>query len=274
MDVLSLAGRTAVITGAGNGIGAATARTFAAAGAQLALLDRDAAGVTRTAEEIALSGGEALSFVADVTDAFAVERLFDRVAEEWGRFDILVNNAGIVRDAVLEDVTDEDWDATLDVNLRGAMRGHRAALPHMLRSRLRPHPLRLLARGPHGELRTDRLCREQGRHHRDDPGVGARARAQGHHGQRGRPGLHRHGHGEGHPRQGGGAGPGPHPRRADWDGRRRSRTCTCSSPPTSRPSSTARWWASTAACCSRPRVLPRAGALWYHRDSAAAALAR
>jgi 3-oxoacyl-[acyl-carrier protein] reductase len=123
----------AVITGAGNGIGAAAARLFAKAGAHVALVDRDAAGVTRTAEEIGLSGGEALAFTADVTDAFAIERLLDRVAEEWGRIDVVVNNAGIVRDATLEDVTDEDWDTTLDVNLKGAMIVTRAAVPHMLK---------------------------------------------------------------------------------------------------------------------------------------------
>jgi 3-oxoacyl-[acyl-carrier protein] reductase len=134
VDALSLKGRTAVVTGAGNGIGAATARTFAQAGAHVALLDRDAAGVTRTAEEIGLAGGEALAFTADVTDAFAIERLLDRVAEEWGRVDVVVNNAGIVRDATLEDVTDEDWEATLDVNLRGAMVVARAAVPHMLKA--------------------------------------------------------------------------------------------------------------------------------------------
>ena len=63
----------------------------------VALLDLDAAGVTQTAEQIGLSGGEALPFTTDITDAFAVERTFDRVAEEWGRFDVLVNNAGALR---------------------------------------------------------------------------------------------------------------------------------------------------------------------------------
>ncbi|HEY7516640.1 MAG TPA: SDR family NAD(P)-dependent oxidoreductase, partial [Vicinamibacteria bacterium] len=69
-DPLSLAGRVAVVTGAGRGIGAATARLFAEAGAQVALLDLNGAGVTHTAEEIALAGGEALSFETDITDAF------------------------------------------------------------------------------------------------------------------------------------------------------------------------------------------------------------
>ncbi len=128
---MSLEGRVAVVTGAGRGIGAATARLFAQAGAQIALLDCNSAWVTRTAEEIGLAGGEALSFAADITDAFAVERVLDRVVDEWERLDVLVNNAAIVKDAPLEDVTDEDWQETLDVNLRGAMVCTRAAVPHM-----------------------------------------------------------------------------------------------------------------------------------------------
>jgi 3-oxoacyl-[acyl-carrier protein] reductase len=132
-DVLSLTGRVAVVTGAGRGIGAATARLLAQAGAHVALVDRDAAGVTQTAEQIGVAGGEALPFTNDVTDAFAVERTFDRVAEEWGRLDVLVNNAGTLREASLEDLTDDDFRDTLDVNLRAAMVCARAAVPHMLR---------------------------------------------------------------------------------------------------------------------------------------------
>jgi 3-oxoacyl-[acyl-carrier protein] reductase len=130
-DPLSLAGRVAVVTGAGRGIGAATARLFAEAGAQVALLDCNGAGVTHTAEEIALAGGEALSFETDITDAFAVERVLDRVVDEWEKLEILVNNAAIVKDAPLEDVTDEEWQETLDVNLRGTMVCTRAAVAHM-----------------------------------------------------------------------------------------------------------------------------------------------
>lgn len=121
-----------IITGAGRGIGAATAKALANAGAQVALLDQDGAGATRTAEVIGLAGGEALGFTVDVTDGFAIERIFDRVVEEWGRLDVLINNAGLVRDSRLEDVTDEDWDLTMDVNLKGAMVCTRAAIPHLL----------------------------------------------------------------------------------------------------------------------------------------------
>jgi 3-oxoacyl-[acyl-carrier protein] reductase len=132
MDALSLTGRVAIVTGAGRGIGAATAKLLARAGAHVALLDLDGAGATRTAEAIGLGGKEALPFEVDVTDGFAIERTFDRVVEEWGRLDVLVNNAGLVRDSRLEEVTDKDWDLTMDVNLKGAMVCARAAVPHML----------------------------------------------------------------------------------------------------------------------------------------------
>jgi 3-oxoacyl-[acyl-carrier protein] reductase len=131
-NVLSLEGRVAVVTGAGRGIGEATAQRFARAGAHVALLDRDAAGVTRTAEAIGLEGGEALPFTNDITDSFAVERTLDRVIEEWGRLDVLVNNAGALSEAPLDDLTDEDLEESLDINLRGALVCTRAAVPHML----------------------------------------------------------------------------------------------------------------------------------------------
>ena len=134
-NVLSLAGRVAVVTGAGRGIGAATARALARAGACVALVDRDPVGVTQTAEQIGVLGGEALPFTTDITDAFAVERTFDRVAEEWDRLDVLVNNAGALREAPLEDLSDEDLQEVLDVNLRGVMVCARAAVPHMARAR-------------------------------------------------------------------------------------------------------------------------------------------
>ena len=125
-DPLSLRGRVALVTGAARGIGAATARSFAASGARVALLDRDGGGLQKVTDE---TGG--VPYPADVTDAAAVGRAVDDVVARWGRLDILVNNAGIVRDAALADVTEAEWSATLDVNLRGTMVCARAAVPHM-----------------------------------------------------------------------------------------------------------------------------------------------
>ena len=131
LDVLSLEGRVALVTGAARGIGAATALALAEAGARVALVDRDGEGIERTADAIGRAGSDALAIPADVTDAPAMERAVDTVVAEWGRLDVLVNNAGIVRDATLGKVSDDDWAATLDVNLRGTMIGTRAALRPM-----------------------------------------------------------------------------------------------------------------------------------------------
>jgi 3-oxoacyl-[acyl-carrier protein] reductase len=97
----------------------------------VALVERDGASGEATADEIGRAGGEALAIPADVTDAVAIGRAVEAVVAEWGRLDVLVNNAGIVRDATLGKVTDEDWAATLDVNLRGTMVCTRAALVPM-----------------------------------------------------------------------------------------------------------------------------------------------
>jgi 3-oxoacyl-[acyl-carrier protein] reductase len=125
-DLLSLRGRVALVTGAARGIGAATARAFAAHGARLALLDREPEALRQVAAE---TGG--VPYPADVTDAAAVGRAVDDAVARWGRVDILVNNAGILRDAALADVTEADWSATLDVNLRGPVVCARAVVPHM-----------------------------------------------------------------------------------------------------------------------------------------------
>ena len=128
---IDLSGRVALVTGAARGIGAATAVALAEAGARVALVDRDATGLEATADAVGRAGSDALGIAADVTDAPAIERAVDTIVSEWGRLDVLVNNAGIVRDATLAKVTDEDWTATLDVNLRGAMVAARAAVRPM-----------------------------------------------------------------------------------------------------------------------------------------------
>lgn len=132
-DQPRLDGRTALVTGAARGIGAATARALAAAGARVGLLDRDAAGLEDLASALPkASEGEHRALPTDVTEAAAVERAVGGLGRDWGRLDVLVNNAGVVRDARLPKVTDEDWQLTQDVNLRGAFLCARAAVPFML----------------------------------------------------------------------------------------------------------------------------------------------
>src|SRR5882724_198796 len=109
----SLDGRIALITGAARGIGAATARRFAAAGAKLVLADLDGPGVEKLASELGGAGVQ-----ADVTRAADVARMVDEPYRRWGRLDILFNNAGVIRVQPLLDVTEGEWDRVLTVNLK------------------------------------------------------------------------------------------------------------------------------------------------------------
>jgi 3-oxoacyl-[acyl-carrier protein] reductase len=127
----SLQGRVSLVTGAAGGIGSATVRALSEAGARVVALDVDGAALEPLVEEVSAGGGEAVAWTADVTDAGAVGRAVEEAVRRWGRIDVLVNNAGIVRDARLENVSDEDWQKTLDVNLRGAMVCARAVIPHL-----------------------------------------------------------------------------------------------------------------------------------------------
>ena len=128
------AGRTVVVTGAGNGIGAACARLFAASGANVALWDRDDAAALALAGELDPGGRSARAFHCDVARGADVASALTSTLEAFGRIDILINNAGIFRAAEFLDIREEDWDAVLDVNLKGAFLVGQAVAREMVRT--------------------------------------------------------------------------------------------------------------------------------------------
>jgi NADP-dependent 3-hydroxy acid dehydrogenase YdfG len=131
----ALSGKVALITGAGRGIGRATAVAFAAEGAAVALVARSRADLAGVAAEIRELGGRALAMPTDVTQDAAVESLIERVAGELGRLDLLVTSAGTAAFAPVADSKPADWDSMLTVNLRAVMVTCRASLPVMMRQR-------------------------------------------------------------------------------------------------------------------------------------------
>jgi 3-oxoacyl-[acyl-carrier protein] reductase len=134
--MFDLDGRVALITGAASGIGAATARVFANAGARvvLAWYPPDGHDVTLVEKAIAGAGGRCLVAEVDVRRTEDVDAAVQRAVSEFGGIDIVVANAGIARKVGLDQLDDEAWDTVLDVNLNGAWRCFRAALPHMRRA--------------------------------------------------------------------------------------------------------------------------------------------
>lgn len=127
--------RTAIITGAGRGIGAAIARRLSDDGHSVALVDLDEAGSTETAASIAQAGGRAIAITADVTDEQQVSDAVMRTSDELGAPTVLVNNAGILRDNLLFKMTLDDWDAVMNVHLRGAFLMTRAVQSHMVEAK-------------------------------------------------------------------------------------------------------------------------------------------
>ena len=113
-------GRTAIVTGAGQGIGRAIAERFAQDGANTVVVDRNGDAATATAEAIAAQGYGALGVETDVTDATQVRAMVADAVSRFGGVDILVNNAGILRSTRVVDITPDEWDLVLDVNLKGA----------------------------------------------------------------------------------------------------------------------------------------------------------
>ncbi len=128
-----LNGQTVIVTGAGNGIGRATALAFAAAGAQIVVADVIAQDAERTAAEISDDGGSALSVEADIARAQDAARIVAAALERFGGLDVLVNNAGVGGGRLrLHEIEPEDFDRVIDVNLRGTFLCSKYAIPHLL----------------------------------------------------------------------------------------------------------------------------------------------
>jgi len=124
-----LNGKTAWITGAGSGIGEATAKRFAREGAKLALTDVNPEGIERVAKEI---GGEVFTAVADVSNRDQVQAAVKGIAERFGRLDILIANAGVTKDGLALKMSEQNWDLVVDVSLKGTFLCCQAAMRYMM----------------------------------------------------------------------------------------------------------------------------------------------
>jgi len=129
---MRLVGKVSIITGAGQGIGQATALKFAREGAKVVVCDINEAAIQPVVDEIRGAGGAAICFVVDVTDAASITRMVEGVMATWGRIDTLVNNAGIVQDAQFKKMTEQQFDRVIDVNLKGVYNCTKAVVDIML----------------------------------------------------------------------------------------------------------------------------------------------
>ncbi|MEC9092579.1 MAG: 3-oxoacyl-[acyl-carrier-protein] reductase [Planctomycetota bacterium] len=132
---VDLAGQTALVTGASQGLGKAIAMALGSSGAKTACVARNAEKLAETVQAIQEAGGEAEAFSCNVSDAESVNGLMEKIYSDWGKLDILVNNAGITRDKLMAGMTDEDWNDVIATNLTGTFLFARAAAQRMRKAR-------------------------------------------------------------------------------------------------------------------------------------------
>jgi len=132
---MSLQGKTAIVTGAAQGIGRAIAECLAQAGADIAVADLDPGRSTETVTSVEKLGRRALNIKVNVADANEAKAMVEQVLKAWGKVDILVNNAGITRDGLLLRMKEEDWNLVLQINLNGTFNCTKAVLQPMTKQR-------------------------------------------------------------------------------------------------------------------------------------------
>ena len=129
-----LQGRVAIVSGGATGVGGAATKLFAAEGARVAVLDVNESAAAETVRAVQAAGGEAISVVADVSHAAAVDHAVAQVVERWGTVDVLFNHAGSIVVKAFLDTTEDDWDRLMAVNVKSMYLVTRAVLPHMLKA--------------------------------------------------------------------------------------------------------------------------------------------
>jgi NAD(P)-dependent dehydrogenase (short-subunit alcohol dehydrogenase family) len=132
LEIFSLKGRTAIVTGASKGLGEAIALSMADAGANLVLTGRDEAGLAKVSAAVTAKGSKCLPLAVDVLKTADIQAMTEKTLAEFGKIDILVNNAGINIVKPLLKITEEEWDRVLDTNLKGYFLCAQAVVPHMI----------------------------------------------------------------------------------------------------------------------------------------------
>ena len=133
--MFSLSNKIAIVTGASRGIGSAIAHNLSKAGAKIVLISRSIDALKTVEAEIKSNDGDAISIAADVSNLESFTDAVNQVIEMWGTVDILINNAGITRDNIIMRLKEEDWDAVIDINLKGCFNGIKAVTRPMMKAR-------------------------------------------------------------------------------------------------------------------------------------------
>jgi NAD(P)-dependent dehydrogenase (short-subunit alcohol dehydrogenase family) len=133
-SMAALAGKVALITGGGSGIGRASALAMAAEGAAIVVVNRTFSKAAGVMEEISAAGGNAMALEADVSKSADVQNMIARTVEQFGKIDVLFNNAGISPSGTVTEITEEEWDECLNIDLKSVFLGCKYAIPHMQRN--------------------------------------------------------------------------------------------------------------------------------------------